>query len=83
MEATDTDVTVSIEDTGIGMDEEQISKLFQVNLNKTREGTEKEKGTDLGLMLCHELILQNKGKLSVVSQINHGSKFSFTLPKVA
>jgi signal transduction histidine kinase len=46
----------------------------------TSSGTENEKGTGLGLLFCHEFIVQNGGNLSVASLVNEGSEFGFTVP---
>jgi signal transduction histidine kinase len=72
---------VTINDTGIGMDEETQNKIFDQELNITTYGTENEKGTGLGLNLCKELVENNKGKIWVNSILNQGSSFTFTLPK--
>ncbi|MCS6820247.1 MAG: tetratricopeptide repeat protein [Microscillaceae bacterium] len=73
-------VIVSITDTGIGMTEEQVEKLFKKNESFTTYGTSGEKGTGLGLQLCQEIVAKNGGKIWVVSQKDKGSTFSFSLP---
>ncbi len=72
-------VEVSIKDTGVGMSEEEISRLFRVDDNFSKSGTEGETGTGLGLILCKEFILKNGGEIWVESTAGKGSKFSFTL----
>ncbi|PKB00279.1 signal transduction histidine kinase [Flavobacteriaceae bacterium MAR_2009_75] len=72
---------ISIRDTGIGMDQETINKLFAKNSNVTTYGTNNEKGTGLGLPLCKEMIEKNEGKIWVNSLKRKGSTFHFTLPK--
>ena len=74
-------VKVSIEDTGMGMLQEDIAKLFRIDINYTTLGARQEKGTGLGLILAKEMIEQNGGKIFVESRLGEGSKFSFTLPK--
>ncbi|HCT29228.1 MAG TPA: hybrid sensor histidine kinase/response regulator [Bacteroidales bacterium] len=74
-------ITISVSDTGIGIDDTTISKLFKINESIKTEGTAKERGTGLGLMLCKEFVDWHKGRIWVESQIGIGSKFSFTLPK--
>lgn len=68
-----------ITDTGIGIDKENISKLFGMN-NFSTAGTNAEKGTGLGLLLCKEFVEKNGGKIWVRSDLGKGSTFSFSLP---
>ncbi len=71
---------VTVEDSGIGISEDKLAALFNIdNVKKTR-GTENEEGTGLGLILCKELINKNNGEIFAESKIGAGSKFSFTLP---
>lgn len=70
----------SIKDTGIGIKEENLSKLFNVDTKFTTEGTAGEKGTGLGLSLCKEIIEKHNGKIWVESVYGEGSDFKFTLP---
>lgn len=70
----------SIKDTGTGIKEENLSKLFNVDMKFTTEGTAGEKGTGLGLSLCKEIIEKHNGKIWVESEYGHGSDFKFTLP---
>ena len=72
---------VSIRDTGIGMDEKTIEKIFAVNANHTTYGTNNEKGTGLGLSLCKEMVEKNGGTIWVESLLRKGSTFHFTLPR--
>jgi len=74
-------IEVSVEDTGIGIDKEDISKLFEFNTIYTTKGTAGEKGTGLGLPLCKEFVERNYGKIWVESELGKGSKFIFTLSK--
>ncbi len=72
-------VKITVEDNGVGMDSETINKLFELDINKSKSGTAGESGTGLGLILSKDFIEKLNGKLFVESQINKGSKFSFTL----
>ncbi len=76
----DKGVQVAVEDTGVGMSEEQIANLFRPGQAKRTEGTAHEKGTGLGLLLCHELLKRNNSDLTVTSELGKGSTFAFTLP---
>lgn len=78
--AGEENILFSIEDNGVGMTEEQIENLFKVEENNSTNGTNNEKGSGLGLILCKEFIEKNAGKLHVESSKNKGSKFSFTVP---
>jgi two-component system sensor histidine kinase/response regulator len=70
---------VSIIDNGIGMDEEALVKIQENNYYSTN-GTAKESGTGLGLMLSKDFLSKNGGKLLIESTPGKGSVFSFTLP---
>ncbi|MFC2151710.1 PAS domain S-box protein [Bacteroidota bacterium] len=71
---------LSVSDNGIGISEKNISKIFKIDESFSTSGTEKEKGTGLGLILCKEFVEKNRGKLKVESKPDKGSTFSFTLP---
>jgi PAS domain S-box-containing protein len=71
---------VSISDTGVGMEQDTIEKLFKIDSSFTTRGTENEKGTGLGLLLCKEFIEKHQGKIWAESEIGKGSKFMFTVP---
>ena len=71
---------IIIEDTGIGISNKVISKIFELESNYTTKGTEGEKGTGLGLILCREFVEKNGGKIWVESEQGKGSRFYFTLP---
>lgn len=73
-------IKVSIRDNGIGMDEDMISKLFTLDNSITTPGTAQEKGTGLGLILCHEMIEKHNGKIWAESKKGFGTTFHFTLP---
>lgn len=71
---------ISVADTGVGIKKEDIGKIFGNNTFTTR-GTNKEKGTGLGLTICKELVELNKGSIWVESTVNVGSTFYVELPK--
>ena len=73
-------VEVSVADTGLGMTKETIEKLFRMDVNVSTRGTENEKGTGLGLLLCKEFVEKHGGKIWVESELDKGSVFSFSLP---
>jgi PAS domain S-box-containing protein len=71
---------VSVSDNGIGIEYERIQKLFQLNEIYSTLGTEREKGTGLGLILCKEFIEKHNGKIWVESTIDKGSVINFSIP---
>jgi len=72
---------IQVIDTGIGMSEEMLDKLFQIGENVTRSGTANEEGTGLGLVLCMEFAEKNNGTIKVKSRPGKGSTFSVLLPR--
>ena len=78
---TDDFIQIKVKDTGIGMNEKQISKLFKIDQTHSTVGTSGERGTGLGLMLCKELVEKQGGKIWIESIVNAGTTFYFTLPK--
>lgn len=77
---TGSNVRVDVIDSGIGISEESIKKLFVVDKNTITHGTEGENGTGLGLVLCKEFVEKNDGKIWVESKLGEGSVFSFIIP---
>jgi len=73
-------VTVSVIDEGVGMDEESIQKVMNPELFHSTAGTNRERGTGLGIILVKEMIEQQGGTLTIKSKPAKGSTFSFTLP---
>jgi len=70
---------VHVADSGVGIPEDKISGLFKINTSYKQPGTENEKGTGLGLILCKEFAEKNGGKIWVASTHGKGSTFSFSL----
>ena len=77
---TNSIVNIIISDTGVGIKNEFISGLFDINNSNSSKGTEDEKGTGLGLILCKEFTELNNGKISVESKYGIGSIFTLSLP---
>ncbi|MBW8334499.1 MAG: PAS domain S-box protein [Prolixibacteraceae bacterium] len=73
---------VSVTDDGVGISSEDISKLFRIEKNHSTAGTQNEKGTGLGLILCREFVEKHGGKIWAESQVGKGSTFYFTIPKM-
>lgn len=72
-------VYISVQDSGVGMDEDRLETLFDISKTRSTPGTEKEKGSGLGLILCRELIALHDQSLSADSKKGEGSTFTFTL----
>jgi PAS domain S-box-containing protein len=70
---------ISVADSGVGIDSERLTTLFEVGQNNSTIGTENEMGSGLGLILCKEFIEKNSGKIWVESILGQGSRFIFTL----
>jgi signal transduction histidine kinase len=78
---TDQGLQIDVIDSGVGIPPETISKLFRIDTNTSRQGTEGETGTGLGLVICKEFIEKHEGRIWAESELGKGSVFSFTLPE--
>ena len=74
------DVVLNIADTGVGMNPTEVQKLFELETNTSKPGTDEEQGSGLGLVICREFIRLNSGKIWVKSEEGKGSTFSFCIP---
>jgi len=72
-------VYISVADTGIGISTQEIKNLFKLVNQQPKTGTNNEKGTGLGLILCKEFIEKHGGTLTVESELKQGSTFTFDL----
>lgn len=72
--------SVSISDDGTGMTTEELELLFGPEGILSKKGTASEDGTGLGLRLCQEFVQLHQGEITVTSQAEKGSTFSFTIP---
>lgn len=73
-------VRFSIIDHGVGMSQEICNQLFQMDTNIHMPGTEGEKGTGLGLLICKEFIEAHNGHIWVESEPGEGTTFHFAIP---
>ncbi|TVR74685.1 MAG: sensor histidine kinase [Marinilabiliales bacterium] len=73
-------VLISIEDTGIGMDEAAVERLFSYDPGKVSEGTYGESSSGLGLFLTRDFIEKNNGTIRVHSRKGEGTTFEISLP---
>lgn len=74
-------VECEIKDTGIGIDDEVIPVIFNIDKHHLNPGTDGEKGTGLGLKLSKVFIEKNNGKIRVTSKKNEGTSFIISIPK--
>ncbi|GAB4130901.1 MAG: hypothetical protein OHK0045_04590 [Raineya sp.] len=74
-------IWVQVIDNGVGIPKEIQEKMFQLDAIKSTRGTDNEKGTGLGLVLCKEFIRKNAGDIWVESKEGEGSCFTFSLRK--
>ena len=72
----------SIADKGVGIPKEKMDDLFKIESQVQTQGTNNEKGTGLGLILCKEFIERHNGEIWVESNVNIGTTFYFTIPKL-
>ncbi len=75
------EIEISIRDYGVGMNENTRANLFQIKNTKSTYGTNNEKGSGLGLIICNEFLKLNNCKFNVVSEVGKGTTFIITLPK--
>ncbi|PIE33617.1 hypothetical protein CSA56_10905 [candidate division KSB3 bacterium] len=73
-------VSVSVSDTGIGIEAAAFPKLFRIDMKYQRSGTLEETGTGLGLTLCKACVEKHGGQIEFTSELGKGSTFTFTLP---
>ena len=73
-------VRISIADTGVGMNDNTLNKIFQLGNYTKNKGTAGEPGSGLGLVLCKEFAIQNKGKIWAESIETKGTTFHLFLP---
>jgi len=73
-------IEITVSDTGIGISRENIKKLFRLDTFYRTLGSDNEKGTGLGLILCKEFVDRLKGRIWVESEPGKGSHFVFTFP---
>lgn len=71
---------VEIKDNGVGIPENSIDKIFKIEEHLSTQGTAKETGTGLGLLLCKEFVNMNRGYIWVDSVYGEGTSFKFSLP---
>ncbi len=74
------EVVVSVSDNGVGIEKENLEKLFRIDHSHSTPGTQRETGTGLGLLICKEFVDLHGGRIWVNSESGKGSTFYFALP---
>jgi signal transduction histidine kinase len=75
------DLHFTVADNGIGISESDMEKLFDSDIIFSTNGTAKENGTGLGLLLCKEFVEKHSGRIWAESRLKCGTIFHFTLPR--
>ncbi|GAB4123365.1 MAG: hypothetical protein OHK0045_23650 [Raineya sp.] len=75
-------VLISVKDTGVGMSQELLEKIFLPEVHISMLGTNNEKGSGFGLMMCKDFVQKNEGKIYIESEEGKGTSVHFTLKKV-
>ncbi|HEX2963695.1 MAG TPA: sensor histidine kinase [Ignavibacteriales bacterium] len=79
-EKQDTNIIIFVSDEGMGIESEKLDKIFMSETVQSTPGTNKEKGTGLGLLLVKEFVQKHNGTISASSEIGKGTTFEITLP---
>jgi len=74
------EIEIVVADNGVGIKAENVCKLFMTDITFSTHGTENERGTGFGLILCKEFVERHGGIITVESIPGKGSQFKFTLP---
>jgi signal transduction histidine kinase len=80
LEEADNFAVVAVKDDGVGISETNLSQIFSAGSHLSTEGTAKERGSGLGLILCKEIIDKHRGKIWAESEIGKGSIFKVKIP---
>lgn len=76
----ETETKIMVKDTGVGIPQDKINTLFDIEAKKSTWGTDREKGLGIGLNLVYEFVKMNKGDIKVESILGVGTTFIITLP---
>ncbi|MFC2114000.1 tetratricopeptide repeat protein [Bacteroidota bacterium] len=79
-EVQDARLTFSVIDQGIGLNKDDLQKLFRIDVNHKEIGSGKDKGAGLGLVITKEFVERMEGEIKIKSEPGKGSTFSFSLP---
>jgi len=74
------ELVICVADSGVGISKVRMEKLFCISESSSTQGTQKERGTGLGLILVKEFVEKHNGKIRAESTVGEGSVFCFSLP---
>jgi signal transduction histidine kinase len=74
-------ILFEVQDEGVGMNETEVKKLFKLETSFSKQGTNKESGTGLGLIICQEFVNLHNGRIWVESELGLGTSFFFEIPQ--
>ena len=77
---TDNDLSILVQDTGLGIPEESIPHLFE-KFYRVRDHEGKATGTGLGLSICKQIIQGHNGRIEVKSKVGIGTSITFYIPR--
>ncbi len=75
-------LTLSIQDSGVGMPPEKVEALFKSYEMRSTVGTSGERGSGLGLNMCHQFVSLLKGRIEVESELGKGTTIQVMIPRV-
>jgi signal transduction histidine kinase len=81
VKSTDDQVIIKVVDTGVGIAPSVSEKMFKWDSRQTTKGTNGEKGTGIGLLICSEFIQKLNGKMKVHSKVGEGTEIAIYLPR--
>lgn len=79
-QSKDANLRIKVRDEGVGMAMEHVNRILLKGEHVTTIGTQKEKGTGFGLMLCRDFVVHQGGTLTVESKLGEGTEVFFTMP---
>ncbi len=72
---------ITVSDTGLGIPEDKLNTIFEIDRVRSTGGTRGEQGSGLGLLICKEFVERNKGEIWVKDNAGKGTSFIFTIPR--
>lgn len=74
------EVNLTVADTGVGIEPERLDQIFKMENIRTTNGTNGESGSGLGLAVCKDFAMKNRGTIKVESEVNVGTRFIVDFP---